>query len=291
MKLKPLATLCMALSLGACSGLPEQTFNTDMSQRQCCSTLDALPLTVLSVPFHQQIVMDASLPSLSCAVLFSSESASLQPQPVMTYQIGSDAPFALLIRSYVDNNSLFAANVLVYDANWQLLSDYSGKDFTYHTTGMRGLERTESVVTINPQLNGAQYIVITSDSALVGTELTRKHPEEVYAESQNIIGNKQLPLTAEYQPFGVVDVTASTSGNNAALTLLAELSTQSNHVTKTEFTPAASPEAQDEWALFQSRIDAALKNNDVKQAATIANQAAQQGFIQAQDYIVKQLAK
>ena len=64
MKLKPLATLFMALSLGACSGLPEQTFNTDLSQPQCCSTLDALPLTALSIPFHQQVVMDANLPSM-----------------------------------------------------------------------------------------------------------------------------------------------------------------------------------------------------------------------------------
>ena len=291
MKLKPLATLFMALSLVACSGLPEQTFNTDLSQPQCCSTLDALPLTALSIPFHQQVVMDVNLPVVSSAVLLSSDSASSKPLPVMSYQITSDAPFSLLVRSYVDNNGLFAANVLFYDAKWQLLTDYSAKDFNYHTTGMRGLERVEQVITVNPQLNGAKYVVITSDSTLLGTELTRKHPEEVYAETQNVIGSKQLPLTAQFQPFGIIDVTASASDNNAVLTLLAELGTQTNETTKAEITPAASPEAQDEWALYQSQIDAALKNNDVKQAAAIANQAAEQGFTQAKDYLVKQLAK
>ncbi|MGR5235772.1 MalM family protein [Vibrio alfacsensis] len=291
MKLKPLATLFVALSLTACSGLPEQAFNTNLSDQACCSILEALPLTALSIPFHQQVIMDADLPSLSRAVLLSSDSASSQALPVMSYQITSDAPFSLLVRSYVDNNALFAANVLIYDAKWQLLSNYSTKDFTYYTTGMRGLERVEQVMTVNPQLNNAKYVVIASDPTLLGTELTRKHQEEVYAESQNIIGSKQLPLTAEYQPFGVIDVTASASNNNAALTLLAELVTQSNETPNPELTPTASPEAQDEWALYQSQIDAALTDNDVKQAAAIANRAAQQGFTQAKDYLVKQLAK
>lgn len=291
MKLKPLATLFIALSLTACSGLPEQAFNTDLSNQACCSTLASLPLTALSVPFHQQMVMDADLPSVSRAVLLSSDSASSQALPVMTYQISSDAPFSLLVRSYVDKNALFAANVLIYDAKWQLLNDYSAKDFNYHTTGMRGLERIEKVVTINPQLNGAKYIVIASDPSVLGAELNRKRQEEVYAESQNVIGNKQLPLKAKYQPFGVIDVTVSASNNNAVLTLLAELGTQSNETTKTELMPAASSETQDEWSLYQSQIDTALKDNDVKQAAEIANQAEQQGFTQANDYLVKQLAK
>ncbi|AXY01423.1 hypothetical protein D1115_09860 [Vibrio alfacsensis] len=291
MKLKPLATLFIALSLTACSGLPEQAFNTDLSNQACCSTLASLPLTALSVPFHQQMVMDADLPSVSRAVLLSSDSASSQALPVMTYQISSNAPFSFLVRSYVDNNALFAANVLIYDAKWQILSDYSAKEFNYHTTGMRGLERIEKVVTINPQLNGAKYIVIASDPSLLGAELNRKRQEEVYAESQNVIGNKQLPLKAKYQPFGVIDVTVSASNNNAVLTLLAELGTQSNETTKTELMPVASSETQDEWSLYQSQIDTALKDNDVKQAAEIANQAEQQGFTQANDYLVKQLAK
>ncbi|MCU8165068.1 MalM family protein [Vibrio vulnificus] len=291
MKLKPLATLFMALSLGACSGLPEQNFNTDLSQPQCCSTLDTLPLTALSIPFDQQVIIDANLPSLSSAVLLSSDSASSKPLPVMSYQITSDAPFSLLIRSYVDNNALFAANALIYDTKWQLLTDYSAKDFNYHTTGMRGLERVEKVITVNPQLNGAKYVIIASDSTLLGTELTRKHPEEVYAETQNVIGNKQLPLTAQFQAFGVIDVTASTSDNNAILTLLAELGTQTNDTAKADLTPAASPEAQDGWTLYQSQIDAALKDNNVKHAAAIANQAAEQGFTQAKDYLLKQLVK
>ncbi|HAS6370796.1 TPA: hypothetical protein RQJ73_000606 [Vibrio vulnificus] len=291
MKLKPLATLFMALSLSACSGLPEQTFNTDLSHPQCCSTLDTLPLTALSIPFHQQVVMDASLPSLSSAVLLSSDSASSQPLPVMSYRITSDVPFSLLVRSYVDNNALFAANIMIYDAKWQLLSDYSAKDFNYHTTGMRGLEHVEQVITVNPPLNGAKYVVIASDSTMLGMELTRKHPKEVYAERQNVIGSKQLPLTVQFQPFGVIDVTASASDNNAVLTLLAELGTQTNDTAKAELSPAASPKAQDKWTLYQVQIDAALKDNDVKQAAAIANQAGEQGFTHAKDYLVKQLAK
>ena len=291
MKLKLLATLTVTLFLGACSSVPEHTFNTDFQEPSCCVTLNALPLTSLSLPFHQQMVMDASLPSLSSAVLFPSYKGAAQPLPVMSYQITSKDPISLLVRSYVNNDALFAVNVLVYDQHWQPLSEYSADDFTYHTTGMRGHERIENLMTINPQLNGAKYLIITADPTQLGTELSRTPQEKVYAESQHVIGNKQLPLTAKFQPFGVIDITASASHNNAILTLLNELSAQTREGSATETTRAASPQAQDQWELYQSQIDSALKAQDFKQAAKIANQAAQQGFTQAKDYLVKQLAK
>ncbi|CAM2936419.1 MalM family protein [Vibrio mytili] len=291
MKLKPLATLLMALSLGACSSLPEQAFNTDLNTQACCSALDALPLTALSTPFHQQVVMDANLPTLSTAVLSGSETASSQALPVTSYRITADTPFSLLVRSYIDNDALFAASIRIYDGNWQLISNYSAETFDYHTIGVRGLERIERVVTINPQLNGAKYIVIASDNALLGTELTRIHPEQVYADSQNIIGNKQLPLTAEYQPFGVIDVTTSVSDNNAVLTLLAELGKNPDAQRHGEVSLASVTESPQAWAHYREQIDAALEENDIKQAAEIANKAEEQGITQAKDYLVKQLAK
>ncbi|MCF7482367.1 MalM family protein [Vibrio sp. J1-1] len=291
MKLKPLATLLMALSLGACSSLPEPTFNTDFNTQTCCSTLNALPLTALSTPFHQQVVMDANLPTLSAEALSGSEIASSQALPVTGYRITVDTPFSLLVRSYIDNNALFAANIRIYDGNWQLISDYSAETFDYQTTGMRGLERIESVVTINPQLNGAKYIVIASDTALLGKELTRIHPEQVYADLQNVIGNKQLPLTAEYQPFGVIDVTTSASDNNAVLTLLAELSTNPDSQRQLTVPHTSLTTSPEEWPQYREQIDAALEKNNVKQAAEIANKAEKQGITQAKDYLVQQLAQ
>ncbi|WP_275665062.1 hypothetical protein [Vibrio sp. Isolate34] len=41
----------------------------------------------------------------------------------------------------------------------------------------------------------------------------------------------------------------------------------------------------------QQEIDRALDSNDVKQAAFIANQAAEQGLPQAKGYLLKQLAE
>ncbi|SJL83897.1 MalM family protein [Vibrio palustris] len=291
MKRFPLTTLLMTLLLTACSELPDQPLNTDLNQTSCCSTLSALPVTALSVPFHQQVVMDADLPTLSSTVLYPSETAPSQPLPVMSYHITSDAPFSLLVRSYVNNSALFAANVLIYDQSWQLISDYSAKDFTYHTTGMRGLERVEQVITINPQLKGAKYVIITADPAILDKELPRKSQEKVYAESQHVIGNKQLPLTATFQPVGVVDITTSTSHSNEVLTLLTELGAKNREDAQPTLTHAAAAQAKDQWALYREKIDSALENQDVKQAAHIANLAAQQGFTQAKDYLVEQLAK
>ncbi len=290
MKLKSFATLFMALSLSACSGLPEQSLQTHLDKAECCSSLSDLPLTALSVPFHQQVLMDARLPTLDNTALFSADADSSTPLPVMSYQVTSNSPFSMLVRSYIDNNALFAVNVLVYNQEWQLVSNYSAQHFSYHTAGMRGLERVEKMITINPQLNGAKYILISADSALVGTELSRKHPQEIYAQSQHVIGNKQLPLTAQFEPVGVIDVTASAADNNAILTLLSELSPTTQETSVTKPTSSASPEALHTWSLYQSQIDAALTNHDVKQAAAIANEAAEQGFTQAKDYLVQQLA-
>ncbi|MGL5431117.1 MAG: MalM family protein [Vibrio sp.] len=291
MKLKPLVNLFMVLSLSACSGLPEQTFNTDLRNQTCCSTFETLPLTTLSTPFHQQMVIDANFPTLNSTILFTSEPSPSQALPVIGYQVTSNTPFSLFVRSYIVNNQLFAANILVYNENWQLLSNCSARDFEYHTTNMRGLERIEQVIAINPQLNGAKYIVITSDPTLLGSKLTRKHPEEVYAESQNVIGNKLLPLYAEFQYLGVMDVITSSSTNNGVLTLLAELSSRSSATQKADLLSSTSSAPLDEWALYQSQIDAALINNDIKEAAAIANEIAEKGFIQSKNYLVEQLAK
>ncbi|XNG97682.1 hypothetical protein BCV42_06445 [Vibrio cyclitrophicus] len=150
-----------------------------------------------------------------------------------------------------------------------------------------------------PQRDNAQYVVVSTDSTKLDSTISRIRPEELYSESQQIIGNKQLPLTATLSSVGVIDVTASKSTNNAVLTLLAELGVSSNNEPDTlgskqvsqPSTQAVETNQKAQWLNIQKDIDQALNNNDIKQAAFIANQATEQGMPEAKGYLLKQLAE
>ena len=300
MKLKSLVTIVAALTVSACSGIPENELNTDFNNSACCSQLNALPTTQLPIPFHQQVIMDGHLPTLSSSLLNQNTQASRQRFPTIAYQISNTTEsLSLLIRSYIKDDALFAPSVYVFDKQWQLLGHYNANDFTYHPTSMQGLERIEVSISLMPQRDNAQYVVVSTDSTKLDSTISRIHPEELYSESQQIIGNKQLPLTATLSSVGVIDVTASKSTNNAVLTLLAELGVSSNNEPDTlgskqvsqPSTQAVETNQKAQWLNIQKDIDQALNNNDIKQAAFIANQAAEQGMPEAKDYLLKQLAE
>ncbi len=300
MKLKSLVTIVAALTVSACSGIPENELNTDFNNSACCSQLSVLPTTQLPIPFHQQVIMDGHLPTLSSSLLNQNTQASNQRFPTIAYQISDTTEsLSLLIRSYIKDDALFAPSIYVFDKQWQLLGQYSTHDFTYYPTAMQGLERIEASIALEPQRDNAQYLVISTDSTTLNNTINRIHPEDLYSESQQIIGNKQLPLTATLSSVGVIDVTVSKSKNSAVLTLFAELGVSSNNEPETLGSmPASKPSTQTvetnqkvQWLNIQKNIDQALKENDIKQAAFIANQAAEKGMPEAKDYLLKQLAE
>ncbi|CDU07616.1 putative lipoprotein [Vibrio coralliirubri] len=300
MKLKSLVIIVAALTVSACSGIPEKELNTDFNDSACCSQLSALPMTQLSVPFHQQVIMDGHLPTLSSSLLNDNTQADSQRFPTIAYQISDTTEsLSLLIRSYIKNDALFAPSIYVFDKQWRLLGQYRTNDFTYYPTAMQGLERIEASIALEPQRDNAQFIVVSADSTKLDSTINRIHPEDLYSESQQIIGNKQLPLTATLSNVGVIDVTASKSTNSAVLTLLAELGVSSNNEPETlgskqvsqPSTQTVETNQKAQWLNIQKDIDQALNNNDIKQAAFIANQAAEQGMPEAKDYLLKQLAE
>ncbi|MFA0345808.1 MalM family protein [Vibrio sp. 10N.222.55.C6] len=300
MKLKSLVVIVAALTVSACSGIPEQELNTDFNSSACCSQLSALPITQLSIPFHQQVIMDGDLPTLSSSLLNDNTQADSQRFPTIAYQISDTTEsLSLLIRSYIKNDALFAPSIYVFDKQWRLLGQYSTNDFTYYPTTMQGLERIEASIALEPQRDNAQFIVVSADSTKLDSAINRIHPEDLYSESQQVIGNKQLPLTATLSYVGVIDVTASKSTNSAVLTLLAELGVSSDNEPETLGSKQVSQPSNQtietnqkaQWLNIQKDIEQALNNNDIKQAAFIANQAAEQGIPEAKDYLLKQLAE
>jgi len=211
MKLTLCTILLLMLSLSACSRLSEQPLNTDFNSNHCCTSLAELPLNKLTVPIQQRIVMDADQPSLISDIIEESNEAA-QQFPVMAYHIDEQQDaFTLLINAYINNNALFPPRIMIFNEDWQLLSELRSDKFNYQPAGLQGLERIETNVVIDPQSSDARYLLIAVDDALLKTKIKRLHLEELYAQRQQIIGNKQLPLYATFENVGVIDVTASTS--------------------------------------------------------------------------------
>lgn len=284
---RTLATLLMTLSLCACSSAPEPDANLRLDAAACCEQRQQLPLTALAVPFQQKLVMDNRLPTLPAQQLLESESVDATPAPVMSYQITADESFSLLLRAYIEHDRLFAPLVVLYNADWQPIASVSSDRFDYQPSGLGGLERIEATLTLNPGQDGARYLLISADQQALQRVLPRRHMQEMYAESQQIIGHKQKPLTAEFAPFGRIELTASQSTRHEVLTLLSELgipAQQAPHNTR----PIA--DANKQWPDYQHKIDDALQQGNIKLAAEIANQAAELGMTQAKDYLVQQLA-
>lgn len=282
-----LISIMIASLLTACSTLSEQELDTQTNNEACCTQLTELPMTSLSVPSHKKVVMDTHLPLLPLAVL--DETNNDKRVPVLTYRLVSTQPLSLMIRSYITQNSLFAPEVRVYDPDWRLIKRYSSVQFDYKPTSLQGLERIEAVITINPQKNNATYLMLSADGQALSHTIIRQHPQTLYAQTQQIIEQKQLPLTASFSEFGHIELTASSPQNNEFLSLVSELKS----VATSQNSPISVIEQPNHllWPTYKKKIDDALKNDNVKQAAAIATQASEAGIKQAKDYLLNQLAQ
>ncbi len=292
MKFKSLVALMMGFGLSACSGISDQALNMDLNSNSCCSTLTELPLTELSVPFQQHVVIDGELPTLSDSLFKGLDESNQQRLPILAYRIeNQQAVFSLLLRSYINDKTLFAPRLIMFDAHWKQVGDYSSKHFNYQPSGLKGLERIEAIIEINPQVNDAHYVVIMPDTSILNETLERIHPAQLYAQSQQVIGQKRLPLTATYQKVGVIDVTTSSSKKSVILASLTEISTSGTVKPEMENEPHNGKKTDENWLLYLQEIDQALAYDDIKKAANIANQASEAGLPQAKDYLLKQLTK
>lgn len=291
MKLTLCTILLLMLSLTACSRLSEQPLNTDLNSNRCCTSLAELPFNELTVPMQQRIAMDGDQPILINDFLEDSDTAA-QPFPVMVYRIDEQQDaFTLFINAYINNNALFSPRIMLFNEDWQLLSEIRSDKFSYQPAGLQGLERIETNVVIDSQNSDIRYILMTVDSALLNTKLERLHLEALYAQRQQIIGNKQLPLYATFKHVGVIDVAVSSSSKNTFSTLLTSLGLSSTSQVQQVSIIEGENESADNWPIYKIKIDQALAAGDIKRAAVIANQADEKQIPQAKDYLLKQLTE
>ncbi|MDR9826228.1 MalM family protein [Vibrio sp. FNV 38] len=297
MDLKTTLALGLTMALIGCSTAPKSD-ELALPLRSCCAERADLVIADLTVPFHQELVLNSQSQHLPLSML-GMEEGDIELIPAIAYQLPQQAEiYSILLRSYVNNGQLFAPKILFYDENWQPIETQQPGDFEYQPTSLKGLERIERIMTIAPKTMQAHYMLVTVDSTMIGHKLSRKHPEEVYAEQQNVIGQKHLPLTADYTKSGRLDITLSQFSNSALLSMLAELtgsSTPKETVQQDNTLKVTPPEKNNlsgaDWSQYKASINEALMNNDITQAAIRANEAASDGFPQAKDYLLQQLAE
>ncbi|PSU34265.1 MalM family protein [Photobacterium lutimaris] len=297
MKRKQLATILLGLSLTACSSIPDTVLNTDLNQSACCDSVAELAIQPLALDSQQYVTLDGNGETLP---LTSGRT------PVKAYALPQVAsPFLLTVRAPIKDNQVIAPAVAIYDTQWQLVEHYTTNDFQYFTNDLSGVERIEGKFILSTQLDQMAYLVIQQDPPQIGNQLTRIHPEQEFAESQNIVGNKRLPLVATLSPVGIVEITTQQHFGNPVVDMLANLTAQQAStaaavpVTNVEqdrqpalsVQPQTTQSAPQSWHYFKQHIDQAMNDGKLKQAVDWANLAEEAGHSQAKDYLLDTLAQ
>ncbi|MDV5169098.1 MalM family protein [Photobacterium rosenbergii] len=302
MKKNQLAIILLGLSLTACSSIPDTALNTDLNQSACCESIAALSIQPLALDSQQYVILDGNGQTLPLAHVGNE---GPKRTPAKAYSLPQTAsPFMLTVSAPIKNNLVLAPAIAIYDNQWQLVEQYTTEDFHYFTSSLGGLERIEGKFILSTQLNNMAYLVIQHDPEQIGNQLERIHPEQEFAESQNIIGNKRLPLHATLSPVGVVEMTTQQHFGNPVVDLLSSLTAKeastaavSNTATTIVSEPisttpkqTASVDTQD-WHYFKQQIDEAMSREKLKQAIDWANKAESAGHEQAKDYLLDTLAQ
>ncbi|WEM41111.1 MalM family protein [Photobacterium sp. DA100] len=302
MKKNQLATILLGLSLTACSSIPDTALNTDLNQSACCESIAALSIQPLALDSQQYVILDGNGQTLPLAQNSNEES---DRSPAKAYGLPQTAaPFMLTVSAPINNNQVIAPAIAIYDDHWQLVEQYTTEDFHYFTSSLSGIERIEGKFILSTQLNNMAYMVIQHDPQQIGNQLERIHPEQEFAESQNIIGNKRLPLYASLSPVGVVEISTQQHYGNPVVELLSSLTTKDASaaaVSKTAPATASEPISAahkqaasvdtQSWHYFKQQIDEAMSSGKLKQAVDWANKAESAGHQQAKDYLLDTLAR
>ncbi|MBC7004055.1 hypothetical protein BIZ37_15940 [Photobacterium sp. BZF1] len=302
MKKNQLATILLGLSLTACSSFPDTALNTDLTQSACCESIAALSIQPLVLDSQQYVILDGNGQTLPLAHNGNEES---DRSPAKAFSLPQTAsPFMLTVKAPIKDNQVIAPTINIFDNQWQLVEQYTTEDFHYFTSSLGGLERIEGKFILSTQLNNMAYLVIQHDPTQIGNQLERIHPEQEFAESQNIIGNKRLPLYATLSPIGIVEVTTQQHFGNPVVDLLSSLTAkEASAATVSKTAPntvsnsiSATPKLTasvdtDNWHYFKQQIDEAVNSGKLKQAVDWASKAESAGHEQAKDYLLNTLAQ
>ncbi|AJR08987.1 hypothetical protein C9J03_06400 [Photobacterium gaetbulicola] len=306
MKKNQLATILLGLSLTACSSIPDTALNTVLNQSACCESFATLSIQPLTINSQQYVILDGNGQTLPIA---NNGNEGSDRSPAKAYGLPQTAaPFMLTVSAPINNNQVIAPAIAIYDDQWQLVEQHTTEDFHYFTGSLGGLERIEGKFILSTQLNNMAYMVIQHDPQQIGNQLERIHPEQEFAESQNIIGNKRLPLYATLAPVGVVEITTQQHFGNPVVDLLSSLTAKQASaaaVSKTapsnasntapepiSATPKQTASADTQsWHYFKQQIDEAMNSGKLKHAVDWANKAESAGHQQAKDYLLDTLAQ
>ena len=302
MKKNQLAIILLGLSLTACSSIPDTALNTDLNQSACCESIAALSIQPLALDSQQYVILDGNGQTLPLAHVGTE---GPKRTPAKAYSLPQTAsPFMLTVSAPIKNNQVIAPAIAIYDNQWHLVEQYTTEDFHYFTSSLGGLERIEGKFILSTQLNNMAYLVIQHDPEQIGNQLERIHPEQEFAESQNIIGNKRLPLLATLSPVGVVEMTTQQHFGNPVVDLLSSLTAKeastaavSNTAPTTVSEPISTTPKQTAsvdthgWQYFKQQIGEAMSRGKLKQAVDWANKAESAGHEQARDYLLDTLAQ
>lgn len=169
--------------------------------------LQGLPWQTLMPPVNQDIVLDASSPSLNIGNISGGVAAVVLP--------ADQGSLEITLTSMVKDLSVYAPNVLILDEQMQPAAFFPSSYFQYQKPGIASGNRLENVMKLTPMMGQKQIYMLVYTTTRDMTETTRMiNPAKLYAEgASNAIPDVADPV-ARHAGQGTLTVKVKTEQNS-----------------------------------------------------------------------------
>lgn len=296
MKYSTLAFL-LSLTLGP---LTSTSFAADAT----ADTAPAIPVTQLHA-LHWQTLSAGETTELELSTAGQTLSQPHIAGKVLALQLPADrGTLTLRLRSLIENNQVYAPNVLILDQQQQPAAFYSSNQFSYQPASLFTGDRLEGTIKLSPA-PGQQYLyaLIYTSTQDLSRQTTLEGAAKAYAKAT---GNQPPAIpdpVAQHTSQGRISLKVTTEQNHDTITI-------GNHDTNnTVATPlpviqeqsAQNKTAQSKPVLtkiaplpetenyFNQQIKKAIKQGDMAQAMTLVEEAERLGSSSARSTFINSI--
>ncbi|PSW21304.1 hypothetical protein C9I98_05020 [Photobacterium sanctipauli] len=277
LKLKQtLLAISLLASLSGCSTPSSTELMPITETHHCCVELGTLTQAATEMDSHHYFALDGR-----SALTGTPE----HPTPTQVFRLAKqDSPQEINVTAFIAYKKAASIKILLLDETGSPVKTINQGDFTYQPAALGKLEQLHYRLVIDTSTKDhPHFIVIQTDYSAVGHQQPLIHPEELYAEKQAVIPSLRIKEYAELTPVGVIEITSNTV-DGAAWPVINKISAN-NQVEQAAAIPSQP------WAEYRTEIDSALQENNFKHAALLAEEASQDGYSEAKDYLIQKMAE
>lgn len=215
---------------------------------------------------------------------------------VVALQLPADqGMLTIRVRSLIDNNQVFAPNMLVLDQHLQPAAFYTSKQFSYQPASLLTGDRLESTLKLAPAPGQKQiYLLIYTTEQDLKTQTTLEGAAKAYAQAT---GNQPPNIPdpqAKHSTQGHLNLKVSSERSSDAITIGSHMASDTNATPQpVQQQPAAAPAKvallPDTENYFNQQIQKAIKQGNMAQAMTLVEEAERLGSTSARPTFISSI--